>query len=401
MVEKHHKQSSRRIIRLETCRGLAALIVVFTHIIVGFAPSVSGVLEGTKTSASLVGTVPFVFINGTAAVAFFFVMSGYVLTARFFEQPDHNYMMVSMLKRLPRLALLTTMATTISAILWVLHLYHFKEASEITGSTWLQDGANAVFPANFHASFPAATLQGAWLTFVSGDDYYDTSLWTMRYEFYGSMLVFTLAPFIVFILRKRMVWLFIILSIVLFRYASPFMIPFLCGMGLSYYRITFARSSNGYINALLLILGVYLLGFYYPERQYFVFSEFLPLGRGAHDDMIRLVVHTVGSMCVILAVMESKVAETLLDNAVGGWLGRLSFPVYLVHVPIILSVSSAVYLGLFPSGAAIWGAAVCTLVLTFMISWPLAWIDGIWVRFLNDRIGRLVSGPGRFAELTA
>src|SRR5262249_15213309 len=124
---------TERITRLEACRGLAALVVVCGHIIIAFEPTISGVLPGTRTANSLVGTVFFILINGQAAVVFFFVLSGYVLTNRFFENPVSDYLMTAALKRLPRLALLTTIVTVASALIWLSDLYLCRQASELTG----------------------------------------------------------------------------------------------------------------------------------------------------------------------------------------------------------------------------------------------------------------------------
>jgi hypothetical protein len=42
-------------------------------------------------------------------------------------------------------------------------------------------------------SFWDAFSQGAFYTFFRGDAYYDSSLWSMRYELIGSLLAFGLA----------------------------------------------------------------------------------------------------------------------------------------------------------------------------------------------------------------
>jgi peptidoglycan/LPS O-acetylase OafA/YrhL len=189
-----------RIVRLEACRGIAALVVVFHHIIAAFAPTVSGILAGTRTSDSLAGTVFFVAINGTGAVVLFFVLSGYVLTARFFANPDADFMAIAALKRLPRLALLTTIVTFGSALLFLFGLYHFAEASQVTGSEWLRRFALTDLPNDFQPSLLRALAQGAWLTFTTGESYLDSSLWTMAHELRGSIVVFVAAPFLVFVL---------------------------------------------------------------------------------------------------------------------------------------------------------------------------------------------------------
>ena len=361
------------------------------HIIIAFEPKISGVLPGTRTANSLVGTVFFILINGQAAVVFFFVLSGYVLTTRFFENPVSDYLMTAALKRLPRLALLTTIVTVASALIWLSDLYLCRQASELTGSSWLHDFASANLPDNFHPSLLGAFGQGMWRTFFAGDSYYDTVLWTMMYEFHGSIVVFIAAPFIVFVLKNKLAWLSFTFALLIFRFASPYMMSFICGMGIAYYRQALFSLASPPLTAILVFLGVYLLGFYLPDGHYAVFANFLKLAAG-NGFVFQILLQTIGATCIIIAVLQSPIAERILDNRIGVILGRLSFPIYLVHVPIILSASSAVYLGLFPfiGERSIWGAAASTLILTFAISWPLAWIDITWVQFLNGQMRKLL-----------
>jgi peptidoglycan/LPS O-acetylase OafA/YrhL len=383
---------SERIIRLEACRGIAALIVVCGHIIAGFEPRIYGVV-GTRIAGSLVGTVFDVAINGAGAVIFFFVLSGYVLTARFFEKPNPDYMAVAAMKRLPRLALLTTIVTLGSALIWLLGLYRFQEASQITGSEWLRTFAEANLPDNFRPSLFGALQQGAWRTFITGDSYLDTSLWTMTHELHGSLVVFVGAPFLLFVLKKRFMWLATIFAAIVFCFASIYMVPFICGMSIAYHRPKILRFSSPLLTGMLFLIGIYLLGFILPVRHYLIFAKLTFWNpASASGSTFQILVLTVGAMGLVIAVLRSSVAERVLDNRFGALLGHLSFPIYLVHVPIILSASSAIYLALWSSigSNAIWVAGACTLILTFAISWPLASIDVKWVRLLNGRIGALL-----------
>ena len=183
----------------------------------------------------LPGKFYYVMVNGEAAVIFFFTLSGYVLTIRFFENPAGNYIGSAALKRLPRLALLPTIATVASASIWLLGLYRFQEAGHISGSRWLEMFGMSDLPTNFEPSLTGALDQGIWRTFLVGDSYYDSSLWTMVHEFHGSLLVLAVAPFLIFVLRGRSGWLALMFSMLIFRYVNPYMMPFLAGMAIAYF----------------------------------------------------------------------------------------------------------------------------------------------------------------------
>jgi peptidoglycan/LPS O-acetylase OafA/YrhL len=377
--------NGRRIIRLEACRGLAALVVVVGHCLNAFQPSID-----------FAGKVWYVLVNGEAAVVFFFTLSGYVLTIRFFENPATNSIAGAALKRLPRLALLPGIATVASAAIWLAGLYRFQEAAQISGSRWLQMFGMSKLPGYFHPSLFGALEQGTWRTFLAGDSYYDSSLWTMAHEFHGSLLVFAMAPFLVLVLRGRLIWLALAFAVFIFRYANPYMIPFLCGMGIAYYAPYLHKIASAGFTAVLLIVGIYLLGFKVPAGQYSLLTAIVFWDpKLAAGEAFQIILLTVGATAVIIAVLQSIVAERLLDNPLGALLGYLSFPIYVVHALIIFSASSMAYVALARISivGAAWGAILCTLVLTFLISWPVGAVDAWWVRYLNRRVAVLLADP--------
>ena len=62
-------------------RGIAAFVVFLFHFLLGFAPQYHGQEAATAIPGSNLFETPFFFlINGHAAVMFFFVLSGFVLS---------------------------------------------------------------------------------------------------------------------------------------------------------------------------------------------------------------------------------------------------------------------------------------------------------------------------------
>jgi peptidoglycan/LPS O-acetylase OafA/YrhL len=350
-------QKRQRIVRLEACRGIAACVVVAHHLVRTFAPDVGDRLNGT---------VAFVAINGSAAVAFFFVLSGYVLSVRFFEAPAPSYMAVAAIKRLPRLALLTTIVAIASALLWISGLYR---------------DASALFDLDFKPSLFGAVKEGAWRTFMAGDFNYDSSLWTMVHEFRGSLLVFVMAPFLVMVLNRKMIWFAFPFAIVLFHYADPFMIFFVCGMAVAYYQRHLGRIVwHASLTAILIAVALFLLS--YPPA--------------AGDQPASIIsAWAVGASLLIVGILQSHAAERLLDNRIGAALGFLSFPIYLTHVPVLAAAGTLIHA---VTGNAVL-AATCTVAITGVVSWPLALVDARWVRFLNSRTSSLFSNePSEFTS---
>eukprot|EP01037_Dinobryon_pediforme_P006270 gene6270-6342_t len=124
--------------------GMAAISVVMHHFMLGFLPQYDGILAGYDLKNTLIGNPLFFFINGPAMVVIFFVLSGHVLSRRNFENPDPVYVFGAAFKR------------------------------------WFRDSV----------SFLAAVYQGSLGALLRGTCDFNTNLWTMTYEFYGSMLTF-------------------------------------------------------------------------------------------------------------------------------------------------------------------------------------------------------------------
>ena len=68
--------------RLRHLRGCAAVLVVLCHFTLAFMPQYIGLTPDVDVTRDLIGSPVFVFLNGTAMVVIFFVLSGYVLAQK-------------------------------------------------------------------------------------------------------------------------------------------------------------------------------------------------------------------------------------------------------------------------------------------------------------------------------
>src|ERR1700731_1859098 len=113
---------SRKLIELEALRGVAAVIVLFHHFLLVVAPRLHG-RNFPDDPIALIRTPLYALVNGSAAVAAFFVLSGFVLTLRAMEKRDWRQILVGALKRWPRLVPLVVTVNILSATFFVLGLY--------------------------------------------------------------------------------------------------------------------------------------------------------------------------------------------------------------------------------------------------------------------------------------
>ena len=132
----------------------------------------------------------------------------------------------------------------------------------------------------------------------------------------------------------------------------------------------------------MVLAGGYLFCFSAGENHliHAPIKAMLPAGDTAH-----FVWDLSAALIIMVLLGNSALCSVFLKNwAV--WLGQLSFPIYLLHVPIMLSagaVSILAAIGRFGMMGAVLLAAGVTVALTLACALPLAWIDNVWTNTLT------------------
>ncbi|MBU3623775.1 acyltransferase [Polynucleobacter sp. AP-Latsch-80-C2] len=369
--------SSNRLIPLEASRGIAASIVIAHHFFLGFVPSYE---------PRIIGRWYYVFVNGTGAVHFFFVLSGFVLCWAYFNTADLNRLKEGFFKRLPRLAAPVLVTTIASFCLFYFGLYYFESASKISESTWLASFGGAIRP-GFEPSLYEAIRQGL-TTFVTGDANYNINLWTMKPEFIGSMVVFMAAAFISIVLSFKYLGIsFLLLSLwALGAYADVF--PFVAGIFLSAAVVSSRPNVRLPIALVAVLLGIYLLGYAIPDKHYSwaKYLAYLDIRAGN----IEIILHSIGACLIIFSIIGNSKIYKSLNGKFCNYLGVFSFPLYLVHTLVICSFSSLMYLLLNQEGYSNNLALSALLILTFaasvLASIPLVAFDNFWLKLVNRMV---------------
>jgi peptidoglycan/LPS O-acetylase OafA/YrhL len=98
----------------------------------------------------------------------------------------------------------------------------------------------------------------------------------------------------------------------------------------------------------------------------------------------------VGCMGIVFLAFGSMRAQALLNGRLGQWLGRISFSLYLVHVPIIVTMA-------FALGGTLWWVAILLGIplslafaafFTWFIEHPAQRLAKYSGRWLADRFGQ-------------
>jgi peptidoglycan/LPS O-acetylase OafA/YrhL len=89
---------------------------------------------------------------------------------------------------------------------------------------------------------------------------------------------------------------------------------------------------------------------------------------------------------MILLLLGNPALRNAFSRSWAIWLGLLSFPIYLLHGPIMLSAGAAVFnktLPTFGQPASALTACLISIALTLACAVPLIWLDRAWTKLLG------------------
>jgi peptidoglycan/LPS O-acetylase OafA/YrhL len=323
------RASAERLPALDGLRGLAALVVVLSHLVEASVPGLSEALtlgdEPTGVARWFMRTPLAIVWAGPELVIVFFVLSGFVLTRALRAHPTSLGAFFS--ARAIRLYLPAWVALIPAALL--LLLVPRTPGTSIDGvSSWLSTYAQPVglpqVATDMALVLPGHVGQLGWGT-LNG------VLWSLRWE-----VLFSLAlPFLLraeSLLTRLALPLLVAIPLVVDRAGVHpelmFGPPFLLGVLLALHepRVAEWRARIAGRRAVPAVVGVACL---------LSADLWLPGAERAKGPSGALVVAGAG-LAVLLPLVYASVARPLL-TAPMQWLGARSFSLYLVHFPIVLA----------------------------------------------------------------
>jgi peptidoglycan/LPS O-acetylase OafA/YrhL len=358
----------QRIRFLDGIRGWASLQVALYHLIPTYLAAASPTFAGWSGK-------PF---DGRLAIYLFFVVSGFALSIGFIETGDRKMIETLAIRRYPRLVIPILGCAIFAYVLMSTGAMHNLQVAKLLGVTnW---------PAQTFSFEPSAlhVLQFSFYDVFFDNDQsrsYNTALWTMPIELYGSAMVFAF----LYICRSRKIrWcLYPVFIIVAWKCDSPYT-AFAFGVLLCETFVALGtrrlETSRGIIYGSLvcIALGLFLITF---GRLLYGHPGFL-------------------SLCGLLFVAGISLNPWLrlaFSARISRVLGKLSFPLYLVHLSVIGSLSSWLFLYLTSSGAGSDTAVIITvalsvpaLLLTAAAFYPIEAFAVNFSRMLSTRVMALL-----------
>jgi peptidoglycan/LPS O-acetylase OafA/YrhL len=382
----------RRLIYLESIRGIAALCVVFYHLAVTFI-SAMNTIDLTRSKLPILLRVLLasplsLLTNGPFAVRIFFVLSGFVLSLSYFHKKTGAAVAGPAARRYPRLMLPALASVMFGWILLKLGWYWNLDAAALMQrrpGAWL-----------FHwflldRTFTDALREGAYGTFFSFDwnRTLNSSLWTMPWELGGSFIVFSLLALFGSIQRRFLIYGLV--AIGLYATVWPLLVDFVAGLALcdlfTRHEQRFREKPRWPIIALFtgLILGG-LLG-EWPSTQH-----------GLNDYFVACW-PVVPAVLIIGGITFSPRLRHAFESRAMAFLGKISFPLYLFHLSIICSAGCGLYvylrrLTMSHGQSAVISSVTCVSFL-LLLSWVLYFILELPSLGAARRIGWLIHREGR------
>jgi peptidoglycan/LPS O-acetylase OafA/YrhL len=390
-------RQTKRYDHLDGLRGLAALNVVLSHAIAACDFAVhTGAAEQSHGGWELaLAPWPLLPVAGNFSVCVFFVLSGFVL-AHAFSRPQLG-MTALAVKRFVRLGLPILTAILFSWAVLACGLMFNHAAAPLTRSIWL----NGQFQQ--HANFWAALREGSYgslITVQPFDTTYNAALWTMPIEFAGS--IFLIVLFGIFnrlciansLWRKPVVGTVLIgtgialqplyVSLVMFGAAMSVLEP---------QRLTAGWTPPSWLIAGLIAISLILGTTPYSAARgpwwdiLLAHAPLIPvsghltqLGSGFAAMDNTAIWHGIGAILLVLTIEWCAVLQRLLSRPLTQRLGLISFPLYLIHLPILMSVGCGALLiahdeGFTYRAAAAFDTAVFLAVAMLLASASVRWVE--------------------------
>lgn len=335
-------------------RGVASFMVVCGHLCTAFVPWLHSPAHSAK-EAPHIFQLPFLrlCVGGRSAVALFFLITGYVNSIGPIgksrsgnTEAAFTGIARSALARSGRLVLPTLIATLFSWFLANTNAYHMTKHVD---STWIRQGWHRQEPTVWAAlkSLFRAEVE----TWTNGWDEYDGTQWTLRLFLEGSMMVYMTMLATILVTPRARKLVFVLLYLYSWASGQGLSSGALKGMNIvvgmfvaelhNQYKDSATSVLPAPFPALLILIGMFMSSYPQDAPEHAAWSH--TMARFMHklvpkDADVRRYWDSLGASSVLLGIFFSRNARRVLTSSVFNFLGRVSFPVYLLHNTLIKSV---------------------------------------------------------------
>lgn len=379
----------KRITWIDGLRGAASLFIVFHHFIMGYYPAAFKGAEGVPhlkegVEAAFSQSLPGFFVTGDLWVSVFCLVSGFVIAYQVFHMKDEKEFSKSLLKRYPRLMLPVFALSAIVYIMLHLNLFYNVPASLLSGSEWLAEyyrNKTTLYDLFFSG------IVDIWIVGMS--TLYSNAFWMLADLFAGSFMAYILAA-MGRGMNKRMLYVYIGAAL-LYLSTNSRLADFALGVLAAYIVEQFGERIKSRKKACIcagiimlaaaVVLGAYPVG-HEPDNAYRILNH-LP-------DRLNpfYFYHMLAAALLIMSIWLLKPLGKVLSLKPVLFLGKISYSLYLVHIPVIYSLSA----WLLVKFMAKTGSYNLSAGLSFIISLPvMILLSWLFNRFIEKNCTKLIN----------
>ena len=368
-----------RIKYIEGTRGLAVLIVLFEHLMLAFYPVLFPYINDIPISLDDLATQPllikvfvftplFVFHNGSFAVMIFLIISGYVVSYNCFNKKDENYITASFFKRYFRLTIPILFSCVISYFLLKVGGFANVNASWLSHSPSLSQGYAC--DANFFDM----------IKFVLYDEYLGTTkeellcygpiLWMMYALLQGSFLVYTFYALFARASSRLRIFIYIALIII---FSKSLLLAVILGMILCDMDANNVfRNVNKIILLIMLLSGICLGSLIRFDFPFYTILD-IDFMKNYFGGWLLFFYHIIGAFLLFFALSRLSFSIKVFSSKVAVYIGKISFSIYILHMIVICSLSSYIFVWLkndinASNELSFIVTSVMTIVVTILLS---------------------------------
>lgn len=357
-TQSYKNIKTNRFEELDSLRGIAAIAVFFSHILLIF-------------NSNMFTTVLFeygllrVFVAGSESVMLFFILSGFVLSLPFYNKKSFSYGSYT-IKRICRIYLPYIFAVGLAFACKEL----FYDGKIIYLSSWF----NGIWDTKISLKEMINHLILV-NTFLSN---LNNVVWSLVHE----MRISLFFPLLMFLLIRLdtikgvgIAFLFSVSSVLIvfltgseffgvelfatLHYSALFIIGALLAKNREYLINTY-KSLPPLSKMVLFLIGVILFVYAHPS---FILSKLIPNFHPFYRTVIDSWFISAGACILIISALSAGSFSRILNNKVINYLGKISYSLYLTHIVVL---TSTVYL--FSEILPMWIICVLAVALTVLLS---------------------------------
>lgn len=363
-----------RIKNVEGIRGIAALIVLFSHLTVMYYPAAYWGGEDLSHINNyvdiLIGQSPLsVLFAGNSAVMIFLILTGF--GAYFVHEKGKSTIVRFSTLRFFKLTIPIVLSCFMVWLLFALKLTFYQDIIESTKTLWFGDWNP------YNVNFFKVLLH-----IFSEARKYNNTLWTMPYIFKGSFLVILLKS--IWGHSSGRHYIYIIAIALMINLQDTYYIPCILGLLLAdWYSNGNCRQLSNLKAIVLLVVSLYFFGVPTYMKSEFIMYRFLIF----EGDFVQYY-HIIGAFLLLYISLYWRPCKKIMESKLFQFLGRHSMAIYMVHYPILISVSSWLYLRLsvrYKYNLAVIETSCITIIIVILLAILFQRVTG----FLNKKIDLL------------